>query len=222
MQIEDILKCVDHTNLSQAAKLSEIKNLCDQGIKYKVASVCIPPSYVKEVKSYVGDTIKICTVIGFPNGYSTTESKSFETDNAIKNGANEIDMVINIGWVKDFRYSDTENEIKAIKDICGDKILKVIIETCLLTHEEKIELCKMVSDSGADYIKTSTGFSKSGANAEDIKLLSRYVDKRVKVKAAGGISNLNDAENFIKAGASRLGSSKMIKFIEEQFSNILR
>lgn len=222
MQIEDILKCVDHTNLSQAAKLSEIKNLCDQGIKYKVASVCIPPSYVKEVKSYVGDTIKICTVIGFPNGYSTTESKSFETDNAIKNGANEIDMVINIGWVKDFRYSDTENEIKAIKDICGDKILKVIIETCLLTHGEKIELCKMVSDSGADYIKTSTGFSKSGANAEDIKLLSRYVDKRVKVKAAGGISNLNDAENFIKAGASRLGSSKMIKFIEEQFSNILR
>lgn len=220
MEIKDILTYVDHTNLSQTAKLSDILTLCDQGMKYKVASVCIPPSYVKQARDYIKQGVKICTVIGFPNGYSTMDSKLFETDNAIKNGADEIDMVINIGWVKDFKYSDIESEIKSIKNICQNNILKVIIETCLLTKDEKIELCKVVSSSGADYIKTSTGFSKSGANIRDIKLLSNYIDKRVKIKAAGGITSLNDAENFIKTGASRLGSSKIIKFIQEQGINI--
>ena len=211
MEVKDILKYCDHTLLSQAATWEEIKSVIDDGIKYETASVCIPPSYVAQAKSYAGENLKICTVIGFPNGYSTTAVKVFETGDAIDNGADEIDMVINIGWVKDKRWEDIENEIETVKEVCDDHILKVIIETCLLTEEEKIKLCEIVTLAGADYIKTSTGFSKGGATFDDVKLMVNNVGNGVKVKAAGGISGLEDAEEFIKIGAKRLGTSRVVK-----------
>ncbi len=219
MDITEILNKVDHTLLNPAATLDEIKAVCDDGIKYKTASVCIPASYVKAAKEYVGDGLKICTVIGFPNGYSTTAAKCFETRDAILNGADEIDMVINIGWLKDKRYDDILDEIKLIKAECNGKILKVIIETCLLTDEEKIKMCQIVSASGADFIKTSTGFSVGGATREDIALFAQNVADHVKIKAAGGISTLTDAENFVDLGASRLGTSRIVKLVKNEQSN---
>ena len=219
MDINGILSRVDHTLLTQSATWDEIKAICDDGMKYKTASVCIPASYVKAAKEYVGDGLKICTVIGFPNGYSTTETKCFETDDAIKNGADEIDMVINIGWLKDKRYDDILNEIKAIKSVCGERVLKVIIETCLLTDDEKKKMCEIVSLSGADYIKTSTGFSTSGATKEDIALFAANVSKSVKIKAAGGISSIADAEDFINLGADRLGTSRIVKAVKNENSS---
>ena len=219
MYINEILSRVDHTLLSQGATWDEIKAVCDDGMKYKTASVCIPASYVKAAKEYVGDGLKICTVIGFPNGYSTTETKCFETDDAIKNGADEIDMVINIGWLKDKRYDDILNEIKAIKSVCGARVLKVIIETCLLTDDEKKKMCEIVSVSGADYIKTSTGFSTGGATKEDIALFAANVSKSVKIKAAGGISSIADAQDFINLGADRLGTSRIVKAVKNEDSS---
>lgn len=219
MDITEILNKVDHTLLNPAATWDEIKAVCDDGIKYKTASVCIPASYVKAAKEYVGDGLKICTVIGFPNGYSTTAAKCFETRDAILNGADEIDMVINIGWLKDKRYDDILDEIKLIKAECNGKILKVIIETCLLTDEEKIKMCQIVSASGADFIKTSTGFSVGGATREDIALFAQNVADHVKIKAAGGISTLTDAENFVDLGASRLGTSRIVKLVKNEQSN---
>ena len=219
MDITEILNKVDHTLLNPAATWDEIKAVCDDGIKYKTASVCIPASYVKAAKEYVGDGLKICTVIGFPNGYSTTATKCFETRDAVLNGADEIDMVINIGWLKDKRYDDILNEIKLIKAECNGKILKVIIETCLLTDEEKIKMCQIVSASGADFIKTSTGFSVGGATREDIALFAQNVADHVKIKAAGGISTLTDAENFVDLGASRLGTSRIVKLVKNEQSN---
>lgn len=219
MDITEILNKVDHTLLNPAATWDEIKAVCDDGIKYKTASVCIPASYVKAAKEYVGDGLKICTVIGFPNGYSTTATKCFETRDAILNGADEIDMVINIGWLKDKRYDDILDEIKLIKAECNGKILKVIIETCLLTDEEKIKMCEIVSASGADFIKTSTGFSVGGATREDIALFAENVADHVKIKAAGGISTLTDAENFVDLGASRLGTSRIVKLVKNEQSN---
>ncbi|MBQ5902419.1 MAG: deoxyribose-phosphate aldolase [Clostridia bacterium] len=219
MDITEILNKVDHTLLNPAATWDEIKAVCDDGIKYKTASVCIPASYVKAAKEYVGDGLKICTVIGFPNGYSTTATKCFETRDAILNGADEIDMVINIGWLKDKRYDDILDEIKLIKAECNGKILKVIIETCLLTDEEKIKMCEIVSASGADFIKTSTGFSVGGATREDIALFAQNVADHVKIKAAGGISTLTDAENFVDLGASRLGTSRIVKLVKNEQSN---
>ena len=216
MDITEILNKVDHTLLNPAATWDEIKAVCDDGIKYKTASVCIPASYVKAAKEYVGDGLKICTVIGFPNGYSTTAAKCFETRDAILNGADEIDMVINIGWLKDKRYDDILDEIKLIKAECNGKILKVIIETCLLTDEEKIKMCQIVSASGADFIKTSTGFSVGGATREDIALFAQNVADHVKIKAAGGISTLTDAENFVDLGASRLGTSRIVKLVKNE------
>ena len=213
MDTEKILACVDHTLLAQTATWEEIKKICDDGIKYKTASVCIPASYVKQAKEYVGDRLAVCTVIGFPNGYSTTAVKCFETEDAVANGADEIDMVINIGWVKDGLYDKVEVEIKKVKAACQGKLLKVIIETCLLTDEEKVEMCKVVSRAGADYIKTSTGFSKGGATREDVALFAANVEPGVKIKAAGGISSLEDAEDFIKLGASRLGTSRIVKIV---------
>lgn len=214
MEKQDILKKVDHTLLNQTAKWEDIKKVCDDGIKFKVASVCIPPCYVEEAKKYVGDKLKICTVIGFPNGYSTTNVKVYETLNAIENGADEIDMVINIGYLKDKKYDYIENEIKKIKSVCGDKILKVIIETCLLTEEEKIKMCEIVNKSGADYIKTSTGFSTNGAMFEDIKLFKQSLKgSALKIKAAGGVKSFEDAEEFIKLGADRLGTSRLVKLM---------
>ena len=216
MELEEILKKVDHTLLSQTATFDEIKQICDDGIKYDTASVCIPASFVKQVKDYVGDRIKICTVIGFPNGYSTTEVKVFETRDAIDNGADEIDMVINIGWLKDKRYDDITNEIKAIKEACGKKLLKVIIETCLLSDDEKIKMCEIVTAAGADYIKTSTGFSTAGATFDDIKLFKEHVGEQVKIKAAGGIKSIDDAIKFIELGADRLGTSRLVKIAKEE------
>lgn len=211
MDIEEILSKVDHTLLSPIATWEEIKNICDEGMLYKVASVCIPPCFVREAKNYVGDKLKICTVVGFPNGYNTADVKLFETKNAIESGADEIDMVINIGTLKDKKFDCIESEINRLKRVCKDKILKVIIETCLLTDEEKITMCDIITSAGADFIKTSTGFSKSGAKIEDIVLFKKHVGPNVKIKAAGGISSFEDAENFIKAGASRLGTSRLIK-----------
>ncbi len=216
MDIKDILSKVDHTLLNPAATWEEIKAICDDGMKYETASVCIPASYVKEAKEYAGDRLKICTVIGFPNGYSTTETKCFETADAVKNGADEIDMVINIGWLKDKRHDDILNEIKLIKNECNGKILKVIIETCLLTDEEKIKMCEIVSKSGADFIKTSTGFSSGGATREDIALFSANAADCVKIKAAGGIATLADAEDFVNLGASRLGTSRIVKLVKNE------
>lgn len=216
MDIKEILSTVDHTLLLQGSTWEEIKLICDDGMKYGVASVCIPPSFVKRASEYVDNKLAICTVIGFPNGYNTTEVKVFETKNAIENGASEIDMVINIGLVKEKNYSAITEEIKAIKNACGDKILKVIIETCLLTDEEKIKLCKCVTDAKADYIKTSTGFSTNGATLEDIILFKENVGPEVKIKAAGGVSSLESAEEFIKAGSSRLGTSRIVKILKNE------
>lgn len=215
MTHNDILSKVDHTLLSQTATWDQIRSICDDAKKYNTASVCIPPCYVKKAKEYVGNTLSICTVIGFPNGYNTLETKIFETQNALKDGADEIDMVINIGALKEKNYNYIFKEIKSLKDICKNKILKVIIETCLLDDEEKIKMCQLVTEAGADYIKTSTGFSKSGATFEDVKLFSEHIGENVKIKAAGGISSFDDGETFIKLGASRLGTSRLIK-IEKQ------
>ena len=214
MELNKILATVDHTLLAQGATWEEIRGICDDGMKYATASVCIPASYVKQAKEYVGDKLAICTVIGFPNGYSTTAVKCFETEDAVKNGADEIDMVINVGWVKDKRWDDLLAEIRSIKASCGGKLLKVIIETCLLTDEEKIKLCEIVSESGAEYIKTSTGFAGGGATREDVALFAEHVKPHVKIKAAGGISNLQDAEDFIGLGASRLGTSRIVKAVK--------
>ena len=214
MDINEILSKVDHTLLSPTATWEEIKSICDDGMKYKTASVCIPPCYVKSAKEYVKYSLKICTVIGFPNGYSTLETKLFETQNALNSGADEIDMVINLGDVKQKKFDVIEDEIREIKSVCKDKILKVIIETCLLADEEKIKMCEVISKSGADYIKTSTGFSKSGATIHDVELFKNNISDSVKIKAAGGISSLEDAENFLKAGASRLGTSRIVKLVK--------
>lgn len=216
MNIEDILKHVDHTLLTQTATWDEIKQICDDAIKYKTASVCIPPSYVKQAKEYVGDRMAVCTVIGFPNGYITTATKEFETKDAISNGADEIDMVINIGWLKDRRLELIEDEIRTLKRVCGSKILKVIIETCLLTDEEKIIMCELVTKAGADYIKTSTGFSTAGATFDDVKLFSEHVGEGVRIKAAGGIASLDDAVKFLEIGADRLGTSRIIKIVKQE------
>ena len=211
MEIREILSKCDHTLLRQDATCGEIVALCDEGIRYGVASVCIPPCHVSGAKQYVGDALKICTVIGFPNGYSTTAVKVVETEDALKNGADEIDMVINLAMVKDRCYDRLLQEIRAVKAACGEKILKVIIETCLLTEEEKRAMCDVVSESGADFIKTSTGFSTGGATREDVALLRECCDPQVHVKAAGGIATLQDAEEFLRLGADRLGTSRIVK-----------
>ena len=216
MDIKEILARVDHTLLAQDATWEQIRAICDDGMKYATASVCIPASYVKQAKDYVGDRLAICTVIGFPNGYSTTAVKCFETVDAVNNGADEIDMVINIGWVKDRRYDELLSEMKAVRAACEGKVLKVIIETCLLTDEEKVDLCKLVSASGADYIKTSTGFSKGGATFDDVALFAKHIAPHLKIKAAGGISSIADAEQFIALGASRLGTSRIVKIVKAQ------
>ena len=216
MDTKELLAKVDHTLLSQGATWAQIQAICDDGIRYGCASVCIPASYVKAARDYVGDRLPICTVIGFPNGYTTTAAKCFEAEDAVKNGADEVDMVINIGWAKDGRWEDLLREIQAVKAACGGKLLKVIIETCLLTDEEKIRLCEIVSRSGADYIKTSTGFAGGGATPEDVALFAAHVAPHVKIKAAGGISSIQDAERFIALGASRLGTSRIVKIIKEQ------
>ena len=211
MEIKDILAKCDHTLLSQSATWADIKGICDDGLKYKTASVCIPASFVKQAKEYVGENLAICTVIGFPNGYATTASKCFMASDAVDNGADEVDMVINIGWAKEAKWDAITQEIAAIKRACKGKLLKVIIETCLLTDDEKIALCKCVSNSGADYIKTSTGFSTAGATFHDVELFAANIAPHVKIKAAGGISSLDDAEKFIALGASRLGTTRIVK-----------
>ena len=211
MELTEILSKCDHTLLSQTATWEQIKAICDDGMKYKTASVCIPASFVKQAKNYVGSRLPICTVIGFPNGYDTTAAKCFMAMDAVANGADEVDMVINIGWLKEGKYDEVCDEIKAVKAACGDKILKVIIETCLLTEEEKIIMCKLVTAAKADYIKTSTGFSTAGATFEDVALFAKHVGPDVKIKAAGGISSLADAEKFIELGADRLGTSRIVK-----------
>ena len=211
MELQEILSKCDHTLLSQTATWEEIKAICDDGMKYHTASVCIPASFVKQAREYVGEKLPICTVIGFPNGYDTTAAKCFMASDAVDNGAEEVDMVINIGWAKEKKFDAVRDEIAAVKKACKGKLLKVIIETCLLTDEEKIALCKAVSDSGADFIKTSTGFSKAGATFHDVELFAAHVAPHVKIKAAGGISSLEDAEKFIQLGASRLGTSRIVK-----------
>ena len=219
MEMKRILNMVDHTLLKQESTWEQIKQICDDGMKYETASVCIPPSFVKQAKEYVGDKLQICTVIGFPNGYNTTAVKCFETEDAVKNGADEIDMVINIGWVKDKKWNELLEEIKAVKAACHGKLLKVIIETCLLTDEEKVKMCEIVSASGAEYIKTSTGFSTGGATREDVALFAENVKPGVKIKAAGGISSIKDAEDFIALGAERLGTSRIVKIVKNESSN---
>ena len=214
MEIKEILEKCDHTLLRVDCTGEEIKKLCDQAIKYNCASVCIPPCHVAGARRYVGDRLKLCTVIGFPNGYMTTAVKAFEAADAIKNGADEIDMVINLSMVKDGCWVDVANDIRAVREATRGKIRKVIIETCLLTEEEKVHMCKIVSDCGADFIKTSTGFSKGGATREDVALMRANCPERVKVKAAGGISSLQDAEDFINLGASRLGTSRIVKAVK--------
>ncbi len=216
MENKEILCHVDHTLLTQTATWEEIRQICEDGVKYQVASVCIPPSYVKQASQYLKGKLPVCTVIGFPNGYMTTEGKEWETKDALANGALEIDMVVNLGWIKDGRYDLVEEEIRRLKEICGEKVLKVIIETCLLTEKEKIRMCHVVTRAGADYIKTSTGFSKGGATFEDIKLFSEHIGPGVKMKAAGGISSLEDAEKFLALGADRLGTSRIIKLIRQE------
>lgn len=215
MDRKDILKTVDHTLLTQTATWEEIRGILDDGIKYQTASACIPAAYVKQAAEYVEGRLPICTVIGFPNGYSTTAVKVFETKDAIENGAEEIDMVVNIGWVKDGKYQEIEDEIRQIHEACGGKILKVIIETCLLTEAEKIRMCETVTSAGAEFIKTSTGFSTAGATFADVELMRKHVGKEVKVKAAGGIASLEDAEKFIALGADRLGTSRIVKIIKQ-------
>lgn len=216
MDIKEILKHVDHTLLLQGSTWEEIKQICDDAMKYETVSVCIPPCYVKQAAEYMGDRMAVCTVIGFPNGNVTTETKAFETKDALENGASEIDMVINIGWLKDKKYDLVENEIRKLKEICGDKILKVIIETCFLTDEEKIKMCEIVTNAGADYIKTSTGFGGAGATFDDIKLFAEHIGPNVKMKAAGGISSISDAETFLNLGADRLGTSRIVKIVKNE------
>ena len=215
MEIKDILARVDHTLLAQTATWEQIRAICDDGLRYATASVCIPACYVKQAKEYVGERLAICTVIGFPNGYSTTAAKCFEARDAVENGADEIDMVINVGWLKAGLYDEVREEITAVKAACGGKLLKVIIETCLLTEKEKISLCRIVSESGADYIKTSTGFSTGGATREDVALMRANVADHVKVKAAGGISTMQEAADFVALGADRLGTSRIVKLVKE-------
>lgn len=219
MEIKEILSYVDHTLLSQTATWDEIKAICDDGIKYGCASVCIPPSYVKKASEYVNGKIAICTVIGFPNGYNTTKAKCFEAFDAVENGAEEIDMVINIGMLKDKRYEELLSEVSEVKKACNGKLLKVIIETCLLTDEEKVKMCEIVSKSGADFIKTSTGFSTGGATREDIKLFNENVESHLKIKAAGGISSIKDAEDMLSLGAERLGTSRIVKIVKNEESS---
>lgn len=214
MDKNEVLKHVDHTLLLQASTWDEIRQICDDAVKYRTASVCIPPCYVKQAYDYMEGKIPVCTVIGFPNGNMTTKTKEFETKDAIENGASEIDMVINVGWLRDKKYDLVEEEIRTLKKACGERILKVIIETCLLTEEEKIKMCQIVTNAGADYIKTSTGFSSGGATFEDIKLFAEHVGPDVKIKAAGGISSIEDAEKFISLGADRLGTSRIVKIIK--------
>jgi deoxyribose-phosphate aldolase len=216
MKEENILKLVDHTQLLQTSTWEEVKELCEDAVKYNTASVCIPPCYVKQAKEYVGDRIKICTVIGFPNGNHTTRVKVFETEDAVLNGADEIDMVINIGALKEKNYDYVAEEIRQILKACQGRILKVIIETCLLTKEEKIKMCEIVTETGADFIKTSTGFSTGGATFEDIELFSKHIGPKVKMKASGGISSISDAERFMELGAERLGTSRIVKIYKKQ------
>ncbi len=216
MDINNILSHCDHTLLAVDATWNDIRQICDDGMKYKTASVCIPASYVKQASEYVNGKLAICTVIGFPNGYSTTAVKAFEAKNAVENGADEIDMVINVGWAKDGKFDDILNEIKEIKSACADKILKVIIETCLLTDDEKKEMCRVVTESGADFIKTSTGFSKGGATREDIALFAANIGENVKMKAAGGIRSFDDAQDYLDLGCERLGTSAIVKLVKNQ------
>ena len=216
MDVKEILKHVDHTLLLQPSTWAEIRQICDDAVQYGTASVCIPPCYVKQAADYLQGKMAVCTVIGFPNGNVTTAVKEFETKDAIAGGASEIDMVINIGWLKDKRYDLVENEIRVLKAACGDKILKVIIETCLLTDEEKIKMCELVTRAGADYIKTSTGFSTAGATFADVELFAKHVGPNVKIKAAGGISSLADAERFLSLGADRLGTSRIVKLVKNE------
>ncbi len=211
MELSEILSRCDHTLLKTDATWDDIRAVCDDGIRFRTATVCIPASFVREAKAYVGDRLKICTVAGFPNGYSTTAAKCFEAKDAVSNGADEVDMVVNVGWIKDGRFDDVQNEIHAVKEACGGHILKVIIETCLLTEEEKIRMCEVVSRSGADFIKTSTGFSTGGATREDVALMRAHSAPHLQVKAAGGISTLEDAEAYLALGATRLGTSRIVK-----------
>ena len=215
MDLNDILSKCDHTLLSPTATWDDIRALCDDGIRFGTASVCIPASYVRQAKLYVGGKLPICTVIGFPNGYDTTAAKCFMAMDAVSNGADEVDMVVDLGWVKDGRFDELRDQIASVKAACGDKILKVIIETCLLTEEEKIQMCHVVSVSGADYIKTSTGFSTGGATFDDVALMAKYVAPHVKIKAAGGIASLEDAQKFLELGAHRLGTSRIVKIAKE-------
>ena len=215
MDIQTILSHCDHTLLSQTATWDQIRAILDDGIRYRTASACIPAAYVKAASDYAAGRLPICTVIGFPNGYSTTAAKCFETEDAVKNGADEIDMVIHIGWLKDRRYDDLLREIQAVKDACGGKILKVIIETCLLTEEEKVKMCEIVTEARTDFIKTSTGFSTAGATFEDVALFKAHVGPDVQIKAAGGIASLQDAEQFLELGATRLGTSRIVKLAKE-------
>ena len=215
MNTSDVLKIVDHTLLAQTATWTQIREILDDAMKYHTASACIPAAYVKQAAEYVQGRLPICTVIGFPNGYSTTETKVFEAKNAIENGASEIDMVINVGFLKDRRYEEVEEEIRKIHEACDGKILKVIIETCLLTDDEKIKMCELVTKAGAEFIKTSTGFSTAGATFADVKLMKEHVGEGVKVKAAGGISSFDDAEEFMRLGADRLGTSRLVKIMKQ-------
>lgn len=219
MDKKEIVKHVDHTLLTQTATWEEIKQICDDAIAYGTASICIPPSFVKQAKEYVQDRMTVCTVIGFPNGYMTTAVKEFETKDALANGAKEIDMVINIGWLKDKKYDLIEEEIRLLKKACGDNLLKVIIETCLLDEAEKVKMCEIVTAAGADYIKTSTGFSTAGATFKDIEVFAAHVGAGVKIKAAGGIASLEDAEKFLELGADRLGTSRIIKLMKNEEAN---
>lgn len=217
---KNVVKYVDHTLLTQTATWDEIKQICDDGVAYGTASVCIPPSFVKRAKEYLGDKLPVCTVIGFPNGYNTTAVKVFETKDAVANGADEIDMVINIGMVKEGNFTGLTEEIKAVKEACGGKLLKVIIETCLLTEEEKIAMCRVVTEAGAEFIKTSTGFSTAGATFGDIELFAKHIGEGVQMKAAGGISSLEDAEKFVALGATRLGTSRIVKILKANGSAV--
>ena len=216
MNKKEIVKHVDHTLLTQTATWEEIRQICDDAVLYGTASICIPPSFVKQAKEYVKDKMAVCTVIGFPNGYTTTAVKEFETKDALENGAQEIDMVINIGWLKDKKYDLIEEEIRRLKKVCGDKLLKVIVETCLLNDEEKIKMCELVTAAGADYIKTSTGFSTAGATFKDVELFAAHIGPQVKIKAAGGISSLEDGVKFLELGADRLGTSRIVKLMKNE------
>lgn len=216
MDRSEILRHVDHTLLTQTATWEEVSQILDDGLKYGTASVCIPPSFVERASVYLEGRLAVCTVIGFPNGYMTTETKEFEAMDAIKKGADEIDMVINIGWLKEKKYDEIRTEIRRLKAVCGDRILKVIVETCLLTEEEKVKMCELVAEAGADYIKTSTGFSTAGATFADIALFAEHVGAHVKIKAAGGIASMEDAERFLELGADRLGTSRIVKLVKQE------